>query len=165
MEGLKATKGPPSPGKIMKGAGLKAGSPPWGPPAAGRGTAGWPGPPGGRGRCPRLPPRSSARSGRRPSGRSLGCRGSAGTRSCRGLKIKTDQSDIESQIAWKGTEVHCCRFTITDYVMVLMLNLQPDHFYVLPLRIKQHLCVQCILHQTTSPRSLNPAGLELMKPK
>lgn len=67
---------------------FKAESPPWGPPAGGRGTAGWPGPPGGRGCCPRLPPRSSARSGRRPSGRSLGCRGSGGTLSCQGLGHK-----------------------------------------------------------------------------
>lgn len=67
---------------------FKAGIPPWEPPAEGKGTAGWPGPPEEQGCCPHLPPRSSAQSGRRPSGKSLGCRGSGGTRSCQGLGNK-----------------------------------------------------------------------------
>lgn len=73
---------------LSRGCRFKAGSPPWGPPAEGKGTAGWPGPPEGQGCCPRLPPQSSAQSSRRPFGRSLGCRGSGGTRSCQGLGNK-----------------------------------------------------------------------------
>lgn len=72
-----------------------AGSPPWGPPAGGKDTAGWPGPPEGLDCCPPLPPQSSARWGQRPSGRSPGCRGSAGTQSCpdlgrRTIKVRSD---------------------------------------------------------------------------
>ena len=69
-----------------EGCGLIAGSPPWGPPAGGKGTAGWPGPPVGQDCCPRPQPRSSARLDQRPSGRSPGCRGSGGTRSCQDLE-------------------------------------------------------------------------------
>lgn len=70
---------------LKNGCWLIAGSLPWGPPAGGRGTAGWPDPPAGQDCYPPLPPQSSAQWDRRPSGRSPGCRGSGGTLSCQGL--------------------------------------------------------------------------------
>lgn len=72
-----------------EGRGVIAGSPPWEPPVGGIGTAGWPGPPEGPDWHPPPPPRSSARSGQRPSGRSPGCRDSEETRFCPGLHEET----------------------------------------------------------------------------
>lgn len=51
------------------------------PPAGGRGTADWPGPPEEPGSGPPPPLQSSALSDQRPSGRSLGSHDSEGTRS------------------------------------------------------------------------------------
>lgn len=66
--------------------GFIAGSPPWEPLVEERGTADWPGPPGGLDCCLHPPPRSSAQLNQRPSGRSPGCRDSGGTQSCLDLK-------------------------------------------------------------------------------
>ena len=80
-----------------EGCSLIAGSPPWGPPAGGKGTAGWPGPPEELDCCPRPLPRSSARLGQRPSGRSPGYRDSGGTLSCPDLDRKTKHINVLAQ--------------------------------------------------------------------